>query len=155
MNNARRDAEWLAANRPTIAPFDIVNKPAHYIAGRKYEPIDVIEDWELSFQLGNALKYISRAGRKDPRKAREDLQKAVFYLERQIDILAEDEDLLCADDADWVLDQEDIESDALVELDRSRKFHIPASVLPGPDHDDIIQFEEWNDDDPWQHLPDH
>jgi len=152
MNNARRDAEWLAANRPTATPqvFDIVNQPAHYIEGRKYEPIDVIEDWELTFHLGNALKYISRAGRKDPRKAREDLQKAVFYLNRQIDILLEDEDLLCADDADELLDQESIEADAMLDL-----IGIPSSVLPGPDHDDVITFEEWNDDDPWEHLADH
>lgn len=42
-----------------------VNHPSHYAEGRKYEPIDVIEDWELGFNLGNTVKYISRAGRKD------------------------------------------------------------------------------------------
>ena len=61
---------------------DLVRNPAHYTQGRKYEPIDVIEDWELSFHLGNALKYISRAGRKDPSKTREDISKAIWYLER-------------------------------------------------------------------------
>lgn len=43
---------------------DKIDHPAHYCAGRKYEPIDVIEDWNLDFCLGNAVKYISRAGRK-------------------------------------------------------------------------------------------
>ena len=59
-----------------------VNHPAHYIAGRKYEPLDVIEDWKLDYHTGNALKYISRAGRKGSEV--EDLRKAIFYLERKI-----------------------------------------------------------------------
>ena len=62
--------------------FDPVSKPSHYTEGRKYETIDVIEDWGLEFHLGNALKYISRAGRKDPQKTREDISKAIWYLER-------------------------------------------------------------------------
>lgn len=61
---------------------DLVNHPPHYISGRKYEPIDVIADWDLSFCLGNAVKYISRAGRKDD--TIQDLKKAVWYLEREI-----------------------------------------------------------------------
>lgn len=42
-----------------------VNHPSHYAEGREYEPIDVILDWDLGFNLGNTVKYISRAGRKD------------------------------------------------------------------------------------------
>jgi len=61
---------------------DLINKPKHYIDGRKIEPIDVIEDWELGFHLGNALKYISRAGRKDDVK--QDINKAIWYLQRFI-----------------------------------------------------------------------
>ena len=64
-----------------------VNHPSHYAEGRKYEPIDVIEDWELGFNLGNTVKYISRAGRKDENKEIEDLEKALFYLKRQIELL--------------------------------------------------------------------
>jgi len=64
--------------------YDNVNKPSHYTEGRKFETIDVIEDWKMNFRLGNALKYLSRAGRKDPSKTVEDLKKAVFYLEREI-----------------------------------------------------------------------
>lgn len=68
---------------------DQVNKPSHYIGGRKYEPIDVIQDWDLGFCLGNALKYISRAGRKDPEKTLEDLRKAQWYVNRAITELEE------------------------------------------------------------------
>lgn len=92
MNRARRDTEWLANNRPAEAPPHCpINNPGHYTAGRLIEPINVIEDWELSFHLGNALKYISRAGRKDPEKYRQDLSKAVWYLERELDRVVEEE----------------------------------------------------------------
>lgn len=64
-----------------------VNHPSHYAEGRKYEPIDVINDWNLNFALGNAVKYISRAGRKDKDKTVEDLEKAKFYLDYEINTL--------------------------------------------------------------------
>jgi hypothetical protein len=67
--------------------FDSVQNPAHYTDGRKYEPVKVIEDWGLDYHMGNALKYISRAGRK--KSLIEDLQKAIFYLERRISIETE------------------------------------------------------------------
>lgn len=66
---------------------DMINSPSHYAEGRNYEPIDVIEDWDLDFCLGNALKYISRAGRKDPTKEIEDLKKSVYYINRKIEQL--------------------------------------------------------------------
>ncbi len=56
---------------------DPVNHPKHYNFG-KFEVIDVIEDWDLGFHLGNALKYIGRANHKGSRL--EDLQKARWYL---------------------------------------------------------------------------
>ena len=62
---------------------DNVNHPSHYTSG-KIEVIDFIEDKELGFHLGNAVKYISRAGRKNPDKIVEDLQKAVWYINREI-----------------------------------------------------------------------
>ncbi len=64
-------------------PADNVNHPAHYTGGQ-IEVIDFIEDKELGFHLGNAVKYISRAGRKNPDKIIEDLRKAVWYINRQI-----------------------------------------------------------------------
>ena len=60
-----------------------VDHPSHYNIG-KYEVIDVIEDWRLGFHLGNAVKYIARAGHKDAMKAKEDLEKAIWYIERTI-----------------------------------------------------------------------
>jgi len=65
--------------------YDVVSRPSHYAAGRKYEPKDVIRDWELNFNLGNAVKYISRAGRKDD--LIEDLRKARQYLDFEIEYL--------------------------------------------------------------------
>ena len=65
---------------------DNVNHPNHYNVG-KIEVIDVIEDWNLSFHLGNAVKYIGRAGHKDKDKTIEDLKKAVWYLNRHIETL--------------------------------------------------------------------
>ena len=65
---------------------DNVNHPAHYTFGN-IEVIDFIEDKKLGFHLGNAVKYISRAGRKDPARTIEDLRKAAWYLNRQIERL--------------------------------------------------------------------
>lgn len=62
---------------------DNVNHPAHYTDGN-IEVIDFIEDKKLGYHLGNAVKYIARAGKKDPAKYIEDLQKAVWYLQREI-----------------------------------------------------------------------
>lgn len=63
---------------------DPVNHPAHYTDGQ-IEVIDFIDDKQLSYCLGNAVKYISRAGKKDPAKTIEDLQKAVWYLNHEIE----------------------------------------------------------------------
>ena len=63
---------------------DSVHHPKHYRKDSGFEAIDVIEAWELCFNLGNAVKYISRVGRKDKTKSVEDLQKALWYLEREI-----------------------------------------------------------------------
>lgn len=60
---------------------DNVNHPSHYTDG-KYECIDFIESWGLGFHLGNAVKYISRAGKKDKSKLIEDLEKAKWYINR-------------------------------------------------------------------------
>lgn len=67
---------------------DVVNRPAHYTDG-KIEVIEYIEDKKLGFCLGNAIKYISRAGKKDPTKEIEDLKKAKWYIERRIKELEE------------------------------------------------------------------
>lgn len=63
--------------------YDSVSSPSHYIEGRKYEPRKVITDWGLNFNLGNAVKYLSRAGRKGDKI--EDLRKAIQYIEFEIE----------------------------------------------------------------------
>lgn len=63
-----------------------INKASHYNDG-KIEVINFIEDKKLGFNLGNCIKYISRAGKKDPTKIIEDLQKAEYYLKREINNL--------------------------------------------------------------------
>lgn len=59
-----------------------IDHPQHYGGDTVYEAIKVIEAWGLGFNLGNAVKYISRAGRKD--NILEDLKKARWYLTREI-----------------------------------------------------------------------
>jgi hypothetical protein len=63
---------------------DVVNHPAHYGGDTVYETIKVIEAWRLNFNLGNAVKYISRAGIKSNSTLLEYLKKAAFYLNREI-----------------------------------------------------------------------
>ena len=67
---------------------EMVNHPNHYGAeNNQYEAIKVIEAWDLDFHLGNTVKYISRAGKKEVNKELQDLKKALWYLERKIDNL--------------------------------------------------------------------
>jgi Protein of unknwon function (DUF3310) len=65
---------------------DMVNSPTHYTSGG-IETIDFIEAKELDYCLGNCVKYISRAGKKNDKKL-EDLNKAMWYLERAISNLS-------------------------------------------------------------------
>lgn len=51
----------------------------HNKSDGKIEVIEFIED-----KKGNAIKYICRAGKKDPQKEIEDLQKAIWYISREI-----------------------------------------------------------------------
>jgi len=65
-----------------------VDHPEHYGGeNNPYEAIKVIDAWDLGFSLGNTVKYISRAGKKDHTKEIEDLKKALFYLEHHIKTL--------------------------------------------------------------------
>ena len=65
----------------------MVNHPGHYGgADNAYEVIKVCEAWDLDKDayLFNVVKYVARAGKKDPAKELEDLKKAAFYLDRKI-----------------------------------------------------------------------
>src|SRR5690606_29976788 len=64
---------------------ETVNHPDHYGGeDNPYEAIKVIEAWGLGFCLGNTVKYIARAGKKDPARELEDLEKSRWYLDRRI-----------------------------------------------------------------------
>ena len=67
-----------------------VLRPLHYGGSENpYEVFNVLEAWKLDqdFYLGNVIKYVARAGKKNPDKTKEDLQKALVYLQRRIDSL--------------------------------------------------------------------
>jgi transposase-like protein len=61
---------------------DLVNHPPHYKVGG-IETIDFIEAKDLNFRLGNVVKYVARAGKKNSNPL-EDLKKARWYLDREI-----------------------------------------------------------------------
>lgn len=63
---------------------DDIDHPAYYNTG-SIEVIDFIEDQHLPFHLASAVKYITRAGRKDPATTVQDLEKGIWYLRRYID----------------------------------------------------------------------
>ena len=80
-------------NQPNPRKEDGVHNPAHYCGGRKYQPWDVITDWELDFLLGNAVKYIARAGHKQQtgmtirQSEEQDLLKAIEYLQKRLKVM--------------------------------------------------------------------
>ena len=65
---------------------DPVNHPSHYTKG-KIEVADFIVDQKLNFDRGNAVKYVCRAGSKDPSKEIQDLEKAIWYINHEIKTL--------------------------------------------------------------------
>ena len=74
-------------------PKEAVNHPDHYGGDKPYEAIKVIHaalgpEACVHFCQGNALKYILRAGKKDPTKASEDFKKAAWYSEYAAGILS-------------------------------------------------------------------
>lgn len=85
-NKGGNGAEEDSSESKPLPEQSSVNHPSHYNMG-KYEVIDVINDWNLNFQKGNAIKYIARAGHKDPSKEIEDLEKALFYINYEVNRL--------------------------------------------------------------------
>jgi len=81
----KRDLGWIQLP-PITAPKpieDMVNHPPHYKAGG-IETIDFIEAKGLNYNLGNVVKYITRADLKGDRK--ENLEKALWYLKRELGV---------------------------------------------------------------------
>jgi hypothetical protein len=77
---------WTVEHWRWIVP-ESVNHPPHYGGDTTYEAIKVIDAWGLGFCLGNTVKYIARAGRKDPCQTVQDLEKAAWYLRHEIERL--------------------------------------------------------------------
>ena len=68
--------------------MEMVNHPQHYGGeDNPYEVIKVIEATDMDFHLGNAYKYIARAGKKGTDKEVQDLKKAIWYIERKIQLI--------------------------------------------------------------------
>lgn len=65
-------------------PKEMVNHPEHYCPTPDwvYEPIKIIEAYNLNFSMGNVLKYMLRSGKKD--EELQDLKKALWYLTREV-----------------------------------------------------------------------
>lgn len=68
-----------------------VNSPSHYHKASGVEVIVAIEAWGLGFCLGNVIKYVARAGRKDSGTRMEDLHKARWYLNRELEAQEQEE----------------------------------------------------------------
>ena len=87
---AKRKAKECKSDNQPNPKGDMVHSPAHYAKGRKYEPWDVIIDWELDYLCGTAVKYISRAGRKQQpgltmkQSEEQDIMKAIEFLEKKL-----------------------------------------------------------------------
>ena len=73
----------VAANEYDAAT-EAINHPSHYNVGG-IEVIDAINAWKLGFELGNAVKYIARAGHKADNDIIQDLEKAIWYINHEID----------------------------------------------------------------------
>ena len=83
----RRIQGWNPDDNPNylVRQVDVVNHPAHYKVGG-IEVIDFIESKNFSYNLGNVIKYVSRADHKGNKL--EDLKKAQWYLTREINNLS-------------------------------------------------------------------
>ena len=76
--------EYIEESNVQLLPNLEVDHPKHYRSDTGLEAIDVIEAWDLNFNLGNVVKYVCRAGLKDKSDREEDLQKAMWYLTREL-----------------------------------------------------------------------
>ena len=152
---------------------DAVNHPSHYTDG-KIEVIDFIEDKGLGFCLGNAVKYIARAGKKDATKEIEDLQKAVWYIERRITELEKEsncdiEDLSEFDDAKIISHTSPVKVALLGEKDNNKKSALGESLEIANSNiqklrgarakcntiDEIIPYEGEDEDADWKLYNDY
>jgi hypothetical protein len=76
MESNFKNVEW-----PGDVKKEMVDHPAHY-QGNSFEVIDIINDYKLNFEMGNAIKYILRADKKGNKK--QDIEKAIWYLNHEL-----------------------------------------------------------------------
>lgn len=69
----------------------MIVRPPHYIASNGIEAINIIEGFSLNYRLGNVVKYVLRAGRKEDSDHLGDLKKARWYLNREIAAMEDDQ----------------------------------------------------------------
>ena len=84
-----KDTSVIKATCPTAEELNVL-RPKHYGGPENtYEVFNVLEAWELDkdFYLGNVIKYVARAGKKNISTTKEDLQKALVYLQKRINTL--------------------------------------------------------------------
>lgn len=87
--------------------FNKIDHPDHYQANT-IEVIEIIEEFNLNFSLGNVIKYVLRAGAKPGEGVLEDLRKGHWYLSREIERLAEEEREAAREEAQYkALDLQD------------------------------------------------
>lgn len=79
--NESKDIEHMECSEKIEHEQDLVNHPSHYQSD-KIEVIDIIEAFNLGFNLGNAIKYILRSDKKG--NPSQDISKAIWYLNRQL-----------------------------------------------------------------------
>lgn len=130
---------------------DIISNPAHYTEGRAYEPKDVIAEHGLNFYMGNVVKYISRAGRKEGVSRVEDLEKARQYavfelnrlkeIDREVfagyDSIEEEAAKICAD---WKLSEFLEEAFKPIIVDYAYSYKISESVRKQSSVEKVIKW---------------
>lgn len=85
LTNGTKAPGRISVSRTSPFSREAVDHPPHYGGeDNVYEAIKVIQAWDLGFELGSALKYIARAGKKQGEDALTDLHKAAKYLEFEI-----------------------------------------------------------------------
>ena len=92
---AKEDSPKCKSDNQPNPQSDLVHSPAHYTAGRKYEPWDVALDWDLDCPMSLALRYIARAGRKQyagmtmKQSEETDIMKAIECLKKELSVIRE------------------------------------------------------------------
>jgi hypothetical protein len=90
--NICRACDETKDKHPKEIEVDPVNHPSHYTQYKGLEIIDLVE--QMNYNRGNAVKYIARAGFKNPDTEIQDLEKAAWYINREIERIRKGKDEL-------------------------------------------------------------